>query len=350
MSPVTGIVASYDEPTGVLTLTGPASRADFQSALQAVGYRNLSDNPDTGTRTVTLQAEDSDGAGTPVAAATSSSARSTTPRPSPPPLSSLDYAENDPATVIDPALTVSDPDSANLVKATVQLSSGYTQGEDQLSFPGAADIVGSWDAPTGTLTLTGSASPAAYQAALRTVTYANASDNPVAGPRTVSIQVEDAGGAGNVATRSIEVSTSNDAPVAQLAGGSASYTENAAATPVDATLTVLDPDSADIAGATVAITVGLQAAEDRLELMSPVTGITASYDEPTGVLTLTGPASRCRLPDRATRGRLSQPQREPEPRHAHGQLHPDRLRQRHRRAHGAQRQRGRGQRHPGRRR
>ena len=291
-TPVTGITASYDAPTGVLNLTGPASRADFQSALRAVAYRNLSENPDTATRTVSLQADDSDGAGTPtrtrnVTIGAVDNAPTVTTSATP-----LAYAENDPATALDPALTVSDPDSPKLVKATVRLSSGYTQGEDQLAFPGAAGISAGWDAATGTLTLTGSASPAAYQAALRTVTYANTSDNPVAGARTVTVQAEDATGAGNLATRSIEVSISNDAPTAQLAGGSAAYTENAVATPIDATLTVVDPDSANIADATVAITAGLKTAEDLLELTTPVAGITASYDAPTGVLTLTGPASK----------------------------------------------------------
>ena len=39
-------------------------------------------------------------------------------------------------------------------------------------------IGSAYDAATGTLTLTGPASPAAFQAALRTVTYRNTSSNP----------------------------------------------------------------------------------------------------------------------------------------------------------------------------
>ncbi|HET6999096.1 MAG TPA: tandem-95 repeat protein [Solirubrobacterales bacterium] len=290
ITPVTGITASYDQPTGTLTLTGPVPIADLQTALRAVAYRNVSDDPDSTTRTVTFEAKDSDGASTPVRSrqveiteTNDAPTVATTATP-------LPYSENDPDTVLDAGLTVTDLDSANLSEATVQVTAGYVEGEDFLSYPITPEIGAAWEASTGTLTLTGTASRGSYEAALRTVTYRNLSDDPAAGPRTVTVEVDDGVDASAPATRTIQVSVSNDGPEAELSSATASFTENAAAAPLDGALTVEDPDSTTIASATVAITAGLQAAEDSLGLTAPVAGIDASYASATGVLTLTGPA------------------------------------------------------------
>ncbi len=67
--------------------------------------------------------------------------------------------------------------------------------QDVLSFinPASftANITGTWNATTGTLTLTGSDTVANYQAALRAVKYQNTSQNPSALTRTVSFTVND---------------------------------------------------------------------------------------------------------------------------------------------------------------
>ena len=57
-----GISGSFNHTTGVLTLTGTASVSDYQTALRSVGYQNLSDNPETVTRTVTFTIADPDAA------------------------------------------------------------------------------------------------------------------------------------------------------------------------------------------------------------------------------------------------------------------------------------------------
>jgi VCBS repeat-containing protein len=53
-----GISGSYNAATGVLTLTGPASVADYEAALQSVTYANSSDNPSGATRTISFQVDD----------------------------------------------------------------------------------------------------------------------------------------------------------------------------------------------------------------------------------------------------------------------------------------------------
>ncbi|MGE5478357.1 MAG: Ig-like domain-containing protein [Bacteroidales bacterium] len=57
-TPQSGITGSYDSLTGVLTLTGTASVADYQAALQSVFFSNTSDNPATSNRSVTLTVGD----------------------------------------------------------------------------------------------------------------------------------------------------------------------------------------------------------------------------------------------------------------------------------------------------
>ena len=82
-------------------------------------------------------------------------------------------------------------DNANLAGATVQITGNYQNGQDVLSFANTATITGTWNAATGTLTLSGSDTVANYQAALRAVKYQNTSDNPSGVTRTVSFKVND---------------------------------------------------------------------------------------------------------------------------------------------------------------
>jgi len=127
--------------------------------------------------------------------------------------SALAYTENDPATMIAPTLTVSDADSPLLDHAIVRISGNYASGQDVLAFTNQAGITGSWDASTGTLTLTGAASAASYQTALRAVTYCNLIDNPSTALRTVSFVANDGISDSAIATAAVSVTAVNDAPV-----------------------------------------------------------------------------------------------------------------------------------------
>ncbi|ALK89388.1 Ig-like domain-containing protein [Limnohabitans sp. 63ED37-2] len=149
------------------------------------------------------------------------------------------YTENAAGVAANDTLTLSDADSANLTGATVQITSGRTTG-DVLSFTNANGITGSFDAASGKLTLSGTATVAQYQAALQSVTYSSTSDNPTAtsGSRTLSWQVNDgqsANNASNVGTSTINLTAVNDAPAISA---SISYRglEDAAA-PVNGTTT-----------------------------------------------------------------------------------------------------------------
>ena len=125
----------------------------------------------------------------------------------------LTYTENGAATAVDGALTVTDSDSTNLVSATVSITSGFVSGQDVLAFTNQNGITGSWNASTGVLTLTGSASVANYQTALRSITYVNTSDNPSTTARTVSFVVNDGSANSITATRNISITAVNDSPI-----------------------------------------------------------------------------------------------------------------------------------------
>ena len=56
--PGSGITGNYDAGSGVLTLTGDASLADYQAALASVTYANTSGGPDETDRQITIQVDD----------------------------------------------------------------------------------------------------------------------------------------------------------------------------------------------------------------------------------------------------------------------------------------------------
>jgi hypothetical protein len=98
-------------------------------------------------------------------------------------------------------------------------------------------ITGTWDAGTGTLTLSGTDTVANYQAVLRSVTYTNSSATPNMATRTVSFTASDGTSA---ATRDITIVTNQPPTVTTAASASPS--------PVIATTTTLGVLGADDGG------------------------------------------------------------------------------------------------------
>ena len=168
---------------------------------------------------------------------------------------SMAYTEN--ATVaLDPGVLVTDTDSANLVSATVTMTTNYVNGQDTLAFVNQNGIVGTWTAGTGALALTGSSTVASYQAALRSITYNNNSDNPTTATRTVTFVANDGILDSSTASRTVTVAAVSDAPVMTASGSSLAYTEGG--TPLlDPGITVTDADSANLLSVTVDMTPGM---------------------------------------------------------------------------------------------
>ncbi len=212
-TPAGGIIDTNPAPA-VLDLSGTTTITNWQSVLRSVQYSTASDNPTAATRTVSFTVNDGDVASNTATKQVTVVPVNDAPVLTQPDTTALGFTEGAAATVITPNLTASDVDSANLVGATVDLGTGYVNGQDVLSLGTNPqnNITAAFDPATGTLTLTGSSTVANYQAALRDVRFVNTSQDPTAGTRTISIQVADGTDSSNVVTRGVTVTPVNDAP------------------------------------------------------------------------------------------------------------------------------------------
>ena len=184
---------------GVITITGSGTGLTYQPAA---GF--------SGTETFTYTISDGNGgaaSATVTLTVTAASNPVVTMTGSP-----LIYVENSGAVAVDTGLTVTDIDSPNLDSAVVRIASNFAAGQDVLALVSQNGITGVYDASTGVLTLTGSATLAQYQTALRSITYLNISDDPATAPRLVRVTVNDGTSDSNVAARSLVPQTVNDAP------------------------------------------------------------------------------------------------------------------------------------------
>jgi hypothetical protein len=155
--------------------------------------------------------------------------------------SQLTYTENAGDVVVDSALTLGDVDNATLQGATVQIR-GYVAGQDTLNMANQNGITATWNPITGTLTLSGTASVGDYQAALRSVTYLNTSDNPATTPRTIRFTTSDGALTSAPADRTINIDAVNDAPSIMLPGGLVTSEDQTTSTLLNAYFS--DPDDA----------------------------------------------------------------------------------------------------------
>ena len=271
-----GITCSYDASSGTLTLTGTRSTDDYQDVLRSVTFHNDSENSSTAARTVTFKVTETGAGGL---TSLGADRGVSVVRVNDPPVLTTEtatataYTENDPATVVDGSITVSDVDSATLTGATATISAGHDDPEDVLSATGGSGVVvAGYDSSTGVLTLSGTASVSAYEAALRSVQYRNTSDDPSAGTRTVSFRVDDGAAANNlsdVASHNVTVAAVNDAPTVLTSAGATVFTENATAPVViDDGVSITDPDSAELSRVIVKITDGFQQFDDVLSFTS----------------------------------------------------------------------------------
>jgi hypothetical protein len=284
-----GITGNYNSGTGVLTLTGTTTVANYQTALRSVTYANSSDNP-TASRTITFTATDgisTAGSATRGIAITAVNDAPVNTVPGP------QSTNEDTAKVFSGAnsnqISVADVDAgANSIKITLTATNGTitlatTAGLVFITGDGTADATMMF---TGTLT--------AVNTAMNGMSFTPTAD--FNGAASLQIVSDDQGNTGtggpltDTDTVNITVTTVNDAPVVTTSAGNTSFTENGAAVAVDTGLTVTDVDSSNLASATVAITGGFDSTQDTLAFTNQ-NGITGNYNSGTGVLTLSGSSS-----------------------------------------------------------
>jgi trimeric autotransporter adhesin len=285
---------------GVLTLNGTATIADYQLALSQVqfGFNSAAgggtavDPTANGTdlsRGITWQVTD----GTNPSNSATTTLNVTHTAPTATASGTVAYETGASAIALDGAATVSDPDSGNdLTGATVKIAAGLAGG-DVLAATTTGAIMASYDALSGTLTLSGKDTVANYQQVLDSITFLTTSTT--SGNRTIDWTVTD--GSASNGSSGTATSTVNVALGPQVtAGGTVSFTGGStAAVTLDPTLSLTDQASATLQGATV--TIASAQAGDVLsfnngantETFGDGDKITATYAG--GVLSLMGTAS-----------------------------------------------------------
>ncbi len=214
-----GIIGFWNKNTGILTLAGSASLSNYRSALRSIQYENTNAvNPSNDRRKVTFTVNDG------LTSSNTVYRYITIYIPNDAPVlgnietSQIVYCVNSGEIPVTSSISVSDGNNQNLSSAKIQITSNYTRNEDFLRFTNRNGITASWDASDGILTLTGIASKADYQQALRSIRYENTnSENPETGVHTVSFVVNDGTVYGNSVSRGIYV----NGPVSAVLNGNA---------------------------------------------------------------------------------------------------------------------------------
>jgi hypothetical protein len=303
-----GIMASSFNPvTGVITLSGAASLADYQTALRQVVYSSTNPTPSTGDRGIQVVVNDG-GLDSNIA---TTYMHVVIPPPNVAPVLNLDADSSTtggfdylttftdggpPVAIADTDTLILDSDSPQLASATITLTN--PQADDVLVFNGAPPAgISVSGSGTSAITFTGSASRAAYETALEQITFDNTGTNPTSDTRVIDVVVNDGTANSNTAHAIIEVTeVNNSAPVLDLDADNATapgttwrgtFTENGLPVPIAGDTLITDADSANLASATITLTN--PKAGDLLTVLGPLpAGIEAStYDPVTGVLTLT---------------------------------------------------------------
>ena len=290
----------------VLTLTGQATKAQYQTALQAVTYNSTSEDPTVSfsTRTIAFAVTDANSDSTSVQTTTATRTIAVTPLSDAPVVTtnseSLAYTEGSDAAAIDTSITITDVDDIEINGATVTISAGLTTG-DTLALTVNQSTMGSLSASFsgGVLTLTGQATKAQYQTALQAVTYISSSEDPTisSSTRTIAFAVTDANSDGTgaqttTATRTIAITPLSDAPIVTANSESLAYTEGGDATAIDSSISITDVDDIEMNGATVTISTGLTTGDTLALTVNQSTMGSLSADFSSGVLTLTGQATK----------------------------------------------------------
>ena len=219
-----GIIVS-GSGTSVITLTGAASAADYQTALQQITFANTGTNPSTETRIIDVVVND----GT-VASNLAHAIVEVTQVNNSAPTLDLDgndstlpgtsyrttFTENGtPVAIADTDTLIGDPDiGSTIASATITLTNPQTGDLLAVSLPLPGGITASaYDPVTGILTLSGVASFADYETALEAIRFSAAGDNPVAGNRIIQVVVNDGLNDSQPATSLVTVVAVNDPPI-----------------------------------------------------------------------------------------------------------------------------------------
>jgi VCBS repeat-containing protein len=223
---ITGITFNYVAATGILTLTGSATLADYQAVLAQVGFESTSNDPGT-SRTISWTVND--GTSNSTAALTTVTVIPVNDEPT---LVATGqnpvYTENGAAVDLFSAVTASTVEAGQTLISLTLTVTNVTDGANEiLSFDGSSVALTNGNSVTtatngltvnvavsgsiATLSFSGaSLAPAQVQTLVDAMTYRNASENPTDADRVVTItELVDSGsnGSPNDNTASLSVSS-----------------------------------------------------------------------------------------------------------------------------------------------
>jgi VCBS repeat-containing protein len=255
-----GIIGSYSSSTGVLTLSGSATVANYQTALRSVKYLDSQGaSPNTATRTISFQATD------PHSAASNTVSRSVTVSPNSAPTATGDSTSTGKHAATDISVLANDSDADGDPLTVSSVDTTGTKGSVSINSDNTIhyDPNGQFDSLQAGHTATD----------------------------TFKYKANDGFSDSNAATVTVTIDGSNDAPVlAGVESSALSYQAGSAATAITSSLTASDDDDSNLSGGKVWISSGFASGEDSLSFTNQ-NGITGSYDSSTGVLTLSGTAT-----------------------------------------------------------
>jgi len=321
----TNITASYDSKTETLTLTGSDTLAHYQQVLESVTFdastsRNPTDYGSDPTRAVTWTVNDG-GASNNIG--TASETIDITSINQPPDLfpvtRTANYTQGGGSVTLSSTVLLSDPDSLDLVSATVSIAGGTFTGDgDVLAAAGQTSgtivqngntITVAYNSTSETLTLTGSDTLADYQTVLEEVTFnstsANATDDGADRTRTVTWVANDGGGTAHggtqvssPATDTISIAAVYQPPTLSDVATSVTYSTGTTIT-LSGSVSVSDPNDVALTGATVSISGSTFAGDGDVLAVNGLTSgrivqeengntITLAYNAASETLTLTG--------------------------------------------------------------
>ena len=201
--------------------------------------------------------------------------------------SPLMYTENSEPMPITETLEISDQENNTILAATITIVDG--EEGDELIFNSTQTIQSTFN--NNTLLLQGEASLEDYQAALRSVLFVSANNNPGDTPRQVQIQVNDENnGMSNIVTRTIIFTPVDDPTVIEGIDNEIFYIIGDSLTNLFTNGMITDPDNDTLTSLTVQFENGSFVPEtDNLGLIE-TSDLSVTLNEETGTLTITGEA------------------------------------------------------------
>lgn len=291
------IIGSWDPATLTLTLSGSGTLAQYEEAIKAVTFSATQGA--LLVRGISISATDEDDVDNIAPGfVTVSVWPATTLPPLVTPIAGGGFTlGGNPANIVS-AVDIVDGDSGRLSKLTVKIAT-LAQAGDVLNYiaPSGNPVIGTWDAAERTLTLSGDATIAQYEEALKAVTFT--ATQGAALVRGLSISVTDEHGIANIAPGFVTLGVSSPTRYVPLVTpiGGRSYTIGESPTKPVASVSIVDADSSHLQKVTMAVTTFGKAGDTLIFTGLPSNPITATYDAGSRTLTLSGIATKQQYED-----------------------------------------------------